>query len=237
MDHSEAVANKIAESYLLGELSPEQREAYEEHYFNCAECANDVVAGAALVANVKEVLRAEPRLAVSAESEPRSVGWFAWLRPAYAMAALVVVFGVLLYQNLVSIPRLKGELNQVTAPRALAYYSFVTQGSRGASEMIIQTDREQPLGLYVDIPPGGEFTSYTCTIQSESGVVELSVPVSAEQAKDPVQLLVHGSQLQAGKHVLVIRGIRSSNNPSQAGAEVADFRFTLEYKNEGTTKQ
>ena len=42
MDHSEAVTKKMAESYLLEELTPEQRDAFEEHYFDCPECAKDV---------------------------------------------------------------------------------------------------------------------------------------------------------------------------------------------------
>jgi len=234
MDHSEAVAKKIAESYLLGELSPEQREAYEEHYFSCAECANDVMAGAALVANVKEVLRTEPPLIAAQESAPRSLGWFAWLRPAYAMAATVALFSVLLYQNLVSIPRLKGDLSRMTTPRALASFSFIA-GSRGANAMVIQGEREQPLGLWVDIPPQPSFTSYTCTIQAGSGVVEFSVPVSAEQAKDPVQLLIPDS-LEPGKYVLIIRGNRGPSSAGEATVEVARYPFVFEYKNEGSQR-
>ncbi|PYX92477.1 MAG: hypothetical protein DMG67_06760 [Acidobacteria bacterium] len=60
MDHNEAVTKKMAESCLLEELTPEQRDAFEEHYFDCPECAKDVKAAAMLVANVKEVLRTEP---------------------------------------------------------------------------------------------------------------------------------------------------------------------------------
>jgi anti-sigma factor RsiW len=38
-----------AEKYLLGELAPEVREQFEEHYFECEACANDVKAGAAFI--------------------------------------------------------------------------------------------------------------------------------------------------------------------------------------------
>ncbi len=55
MDHSEAVTKKMAESYLLEELTPEQRDAFEEHYFDCPECAKDVKAAAMLVANLAVV--------------------------------------------------------------------------------------------------------------------------------------------------------------------------------------
>ncbi len=36
----------IAERYLLGELSAEEREKFEEHYFSCQQCADSVMAGA-----------------------------------------------------------------------------------------------------------------------------------------------------------------------------------------------
>ena len=40
---------QAAEKYVLGELAEELCEAYEEHYFDCQECATDVIATAAFV--------------------------------------------------------------------------------------------------------------------------------------------------------------------------------------------
>ena len=34
MDHDEAIQLQAAVKYVLGELSPVQREEYEEHYFD-----------------------------------------------------------------------------------------------------------------------------------------------------------------------------------------------------------
>ncbi len=38
MNHSEALQLQAAEKYILGELAPELRDEYEEHYFECEEC-------------------------------------------------------------------------------------------------------------------------------------------------------------------------------------------------------
>ena len=235
MDHSEAVTKKLAESYLLGELTPEQREAYEEHYFSCPECAQDVQAGAMLVANVKEVLREESSLSTTADTVREHSGWpsFAWLRPAYAMAAMAALVCVLAFQNLITIPKLKDEAKN-NVPQALASYSFIPQGSRGANALVVHPEPNRPFGLYVDIPASNDFSSYTCTIQTEAGVVDLSVPVSAEQAKETVQLLVPGSLLSPGKYVLSIHGNRPANNTSEV--EIARYPFTVEFKSEGTKK-
>ena len=49
MDHNEAIQQMAAERYLLGELTPELRDAFEEHAFDCPECAVDLRAGAAFI--------------------------------------------------------------------------------------------------------------------------------------------------------------------------------------------
>jgi len=56
MDHSESIRLMAAEKYLLGELTPELRDQFEEDFFDCQECPFDVRAGAALVENSKVAL-------------------------------------------------------------------------------------------------------------------------------------------------------------------------------------
>ena len=46
--------------YVLDELTGQEREEFEEHYFNCAECAADVRAAFAFAANARAVLRESP---------------------------------------------------------------------------------------------------------------------------------------------------------------------------------
>ena len=49
MDHGEALQMMAAERYLLDELTPEERDAFELHMFGCHECALDLRAGAAFM--------------------------------------------------------------------------------------------------------------------------------------------------------------------------------------------
>jgi hypothetical protein len=46
MGHDEAVRILATEKYLLGELSPELRDQFEEHLFDCQRCAFDLRAAA-----------------------------------------------------------------------------------------------------------------------------------------------------------------------------------------------
>ncbi len=46
MSHDEALCTLAAERYLLREFDDRLREAFEEHFFDCSECAADLRAGA-----------------------------------------------------------------------------------------------------------------------------------------------------------------------------------------------
>ena len=59
MDHETAVRTGATERYLLGDLTGEDRDGFEEHYFMCPECADDVRALTVFAANAKTVFRAE----------------------------------------------------------------------------------------------------------------------------------------------------------------------------------
>jgi anti-sigma factor RsiW len=57
MDHIEAVRLQAAEMYLLGELPNSQREEYEEHYFDCADCAEDIMDAVAFMEGARQAFR------------------------------------------------------------------------------------------------------------------------------------------------------------------------------------
>ena len=66
MDHAEAVRLNATERYISGELSEALRDQFEEHYFDCFECANDLKSldtfrtGSRMVFE-EEVVRVPPR--------------------------------------------------------------------------------------------------------------------------------------------------------------------------------
>ena len=57
MSHDNAVATMAAERYLLDELTEAERDVFEEHYFTCPECAEDVRAGEAMRREMQDVFR------------------------------------------------------------------------------------------------------------------------------------------------------------------------------------
>ena len=74
MDHNEAVRMQAVEKYILGELTPLLRAQFEEHYFDCADCALNLRSGVAFAAASRQYF-AESTVPQKVVHAPR-VGWF-----------------------------------------------------------------------------------------------------------------------------------------------------------------
>jgi hypothetical protein len=231
MNHDEAIRLKAAEKYLLDELNAELRDQYEDHYFGCAECAQEVRTGAVFIDNARDVLGSGSVAELGAKHLPaRSGGWWtALLRPAFAIPALALVLLVAGYQNAVTIPHLKTALSQSDVAQTLPSFSLISGNSRGGAPLAISIPAGKPFSLFVDIPPKGSYASYVCEFQTESGTPELSLNISADEAKRTVQLLIPAGRLASGKHVLVVRGLDSQGKPDADNIGVANYPFSLDY--------
>jgi anti-sigma factor RsiW len=80
MDHVEAVKTLAIERYLLEEMTQEERDAFEEHFFSCAECADDAREAAAMREGVRGGLALAARATMERGDGPRVVP----MRPAAA---------------------------------------------------------------------------------------------------------------------------------------------------------
>jgi hypothetical protein len=55
MSHEDAVSGQVVERYLLRELPEPLVGEFEEHYFECPACADDVRHGQALIDGIKNL--------------------------------------------------------------------------------------------------------------------------------------------------------------------------------------
>jgi anti-sigma factor RsiW len=229
MEHTEAIRIKATEQYLLGEMPVKLRDEFEEHFMGCAECARDVRAGAALMSNLKDALQAdsmpEP---LPARIQPRRESWLAALfRPAIAAPAVVLLLCVIGYQSWVVIPQLDSALRKANTPGSIASFSLLSGRSRGEASVPVVVRHDRPFTLYVDVPPQPAFPLYTLEVESASGASEFSVPVSADEARNTVQVLVPEGRLAPGDYVMVIRG--AASQADSALHEIGRMRFSVKY--------
>src|SRR5262245_622675 len=150
MDHKEALQSEACEKYLLGELPAAERDAFEEHYFSCPECAVQLRCAAQFLGTSREILTAR-----GADSEATAArrNWFAWLRPAYAVPALAALLLLVGYQNLVTIPNYQ----RAASSQILPMHSLITAGTLGDDSLSFRVPAGKPFGLFVDVPYDGAF--------------------------------------------------------------------------------
>lgn len=229
MDHSQARDLMAAEKYLLNELDHEQRESFEEHFFECEECALDVRTGTAFVEHSK-VLLATPVASPAREIMPaHKSGWLqAWLRPALLVPILAVLLAVVGYQNLVTLPKAMSALAAGNSPELLASASLINVTRGNDAPQVVTVRSGQPFLLYVDVPPDSRFASYQAELLGPAGNSEWTLAIPAEKAKDTLPIRVPPPQDGAGKYTLVVRGVNASNQP---GLEVGRYLFDLKIEN------
>jgi hypothetical protein len=222
MDHQQATESMATEKYLLDELTPEARDAFEEHVFDCQECATDLRAGAGFMDAAKRELGASPKAMAAPASKPRR-GFF---RPALAWGALAASLLVMAYQNVVVYPHYKTEIAELRAPEILPSVSLVGGNSRGGQVPSVAVMPHKPFLLLLDIPTQDRYSSYTCLLHSPSGSVIGQVEVSAQMAKDTISIRVPATDSRPGEYTLTVQG---NGNPGsgETPVDLAHDHFTV----------
>jgi Putative zinc-finger len=203
MNHEEAIRNQVAASYLLGDLSDTERDAFEEHYFDCRVCGDTVRAGAAMFAGGREVATNEPSF--------RRFRPLKWASSSAAAAALVVVAT---YQGAV-IPRLQS----LAAPPMMTVLRptpLVTSENRGEKEEQVIRFQGEPLVLYRDMPSGvAVYPRYQTELRKADGKVLHTSDLAADLAQSGDSISMEVRPLPAGRYVLAIMGVREEGNRSE----------------------
>jgi hypothetical protein len=230
MNHDEAVRLSLVEKYLLAELPPDLRDEFEDHYFDCPECAADLRATSAFLDAAKHELKAAPLAKPASEPvnwNPAKKSRFSrlWV-PILVVPALAACLLVIAYENLAVYPHYRSEIAQLKAPEILPSISLAGGNSRGGAVPSATVQNDQPFLVQFDIPTQERFSSYTCLLYSPTGLLVWRIPVSAESAKDTVSVRVPAASGKTGTYTLVVQGNTGMTSP-QNGVDLAHYHFTL----------
>jgi hypothetical protein len=220
MDHQQATQLMAVEKYLLQELAPEVRDQFEEHFFDCQECATDLGATVAFMEAAKREFRLNPVPKLAVASKGRS--GLALLRPVIAWSALAASLLVIAYQNVIVYPHFNSEVAELKAPEILPSLSLVNANSRGGQVAEVTVGASRPFLLLLDIPTQDRFSSYTCLLYSSSGSLSWRLDVSAQLAKDTVSVRVPSAGRPPGEYTLAVQG-----NTDRGAVDLQRYRFTL----------
>jgi hypothetical protein len=189
-----------AERYTLGEMNQDERDAFEEHFFDCRECSMSVRDLAKVAATV---CLGEPHGAAL----PRSrMNWWA--------AACVVLAAGLAYQPVMM------HISARPKIRALPT-QLITGESRGAGsrEVTAAPGEPVPISFPFDTTVQGPYHGRILDARAHQVGDPFDVP---PPSLDALTLLVDGGVLTPGNYTLVIRGAGEE--------EAATYRFEFRFK-------
>src|SRR5579863_810389 len=227
MDHDEAVRLQAAEKYLLGQLPKEQHAAYEEHYFDCSVCAEEIKATAAFMESARQVVREQVPEVVDSNSlvaaVPKSGGWFAWMKPAFAIPAMAALLLFIGYQNGVTIPRLKDSSSAPIISSSFQILGSVRGGNDdGNVSNKVPVKQGESFLLKFDFTPAGTSSEYSWQLLDPSGRPVKFGTLGGDMKYQAVSLPVVGGVQNAGKYSLVFFGDANGN-------EAQRLTFTVEF--------
>jgi hypothetical protein len=219
MNHREAIESSAAERYLLDEMSEEERHLFEEHFFACAECADEVRTGSVMRSGVKAGLMgaADVRRVERPAKRRPFLGPTSTLLPWAAAAALALVAG---YQSFVVVPGLRRALEpQGLAPVTLRPPSRgaepvvrIGRGTSGAAGGTVAT-------LAIDVvAPGGAMLTYD--LRTSNGQRVATGAVAAPPPGSPLLLLVPAAIMSADEHYVL--AIKAAD-----GQLLDEYRFSV----------
>ena len=230
MNHSQAIEGQCTERYLLGDMDEHERSAFEEHFFDCRDCADDVKTAVAFVANARAVFRESDEAEVQEPGaqepevlpfQPRRFGQI----PALLAAAMVLIVCGAAYQALFVVPGLQRQLAEAQAPKAVGW-QFLSI-SRAAPPVIKASSSEPWIGLRLSQSTGQSFPYYRYELRNADRVTVQSTVIQSPPAGDELGLVIPATELPTGAYVVVLSGLESPEGPPVA-PEIAKYPFTLE---------
>lgn len=227
MDHEAVVRQKMTERYLLNELDPDVRDEFEDHFFDCPDCARDMRAGSEFVEHTKIIL-GESAAPVSERvrshaSQSENPGWAAWLpvgfrlawfRPIWTVPALAVLLLVIGYQNLVTYPQLRGQLSQ---PRVLPW-AAVAIGTWGGESHSLTLRQGSGFLVIVRIPADGAYSLYKADLYNPQGRLECSINIPAVAGQDQWPVQFPGASRESGTYKLSVHGVSAAGDSKDLGS-------------------
>lgn len=217
MTHQEAIDTLAPDRYLLDEMSDVERDAFEEHFFSCTDCAEELRAADAMVAGAKAGFAggaAAGRVVSMPVGAPRRRAWHQSVAIPWAVAATLAILAG--YQSL----RVGPSLRPDGSPIALVPVSLRPE-SRGRETVVPAHEPGRPITLAIDVndaPPG---TELMYVLNRADGTRVVSGQAPAPQPGTPLFLLIPGSIEITPAHYILTVHTAATNHP------LGEYRFEV----------
>jgi hypothetical protein len=207
MNHEEAKKSMAAEAYVLDDLEPAEREAFEEHFFDCTDCTADVRDAAKVADGVRTAVRVMPVKHYS--------------RWAAAAAGAAVAIG-LAYQY---VPQIAGLRHHPSNPpsqvaRVTAGEQVIELDAPRAAQSPYVIVGKQSVSIDFAIQVADPHPPYVCELRDDASRIIASRTIATkEEAANAVSLVIPAGKLHTGNYTLAIRG---------GDREIPPYHFAVE---------
>jgi len=223
MDHEEAVRQNATERYFLDELDSNQRDQFEEHFFDCQDCATDVRVAAMFVEHSKEIL-AEPPAPVpvrQGDSNRSKKPWFGWLSPVVTVPVMVLLLAVIGYQGLIKLPRLQSAASH---PGVLPAIALNLQTAGDNSEPIAVPPGTDFL-LNVIVPPADNSSSYQVDLYNPQRKIDTSLAITGAAPGKTLAIHIPGANRESGVYKLAVQGRTADGQTKEVGSSSFELQI------------
>src|SRR5882762_9104969 len=230
MDHNQAVRLQAAEKYVLGEFPQNLRDEYEEHFFDCAECAVDLKAVAAFVDVSREVLRADPEKLAEKKAASAQAGRLSWFRPVIAVPAFAALLFVIGYQGFVTIPNAKEAAASGASQILFSSHSLRGVNTAGEEGRTLSIRPDEAFFLNFDFVPTHSFDSYIAQLEDAESRVLLRSKIAGVNANQEAHLPIPAGMLHPGKYVLAFYGDPGATGKINPQHDAGRLPFIVEFR-------
>jgi hypothetical protein len=238
MTHQQALDTMAAERYLLDEMTEIEKHAFEDHFFDCSDCAQEVRTGEQIRAEVRSSRDAKTRdsrfeirdsktgdsgFGIRDSKDSTFIAFPArpaWRRPSVvlpwaAAATLALTAG---YQSLVTVPGLR----EATSTQALSPV-MLRGATRGAVPVVTVSPGQRFVTLALDVMTSSA-KELRYDLLDEAGNTLLSGRTPLPLSGAPLYLLIPADELgRQGRHTLIVR------DPDSSGAALGEYTFDVAY--------
>lgn len=220
MTHQEAIDSLASERYLLDDMPVHDRQAFEEHFFSCEACADDLRTAAAMLQGAKAgfagPLAAADVAPLAFHARPRATQrWYRSVALPWAAAATLACVAV--YQSFWVIPsRGAGDTPLALVPITLR------PASRGAEALVPVRRDTKMVSLVLEInemPSSGEVVY---VLSSSDGRQIISGRAAAPPSGNPLLLLLPSWTLVGPMHYIL-----SVRDAGPSARVLGEYRFAL----------
>ena len=210
MDRTYIEAHHVIDRYLMGQLSADEKNAFEQAYLDDPELLDQLQRAQAMHAELK---KAELQLSGKMGPSRSAARWM--YRPAFALSALML-FGASLVLSGFLYSELRSQRSVSIVPIAVGNEVWLEQ-TRGQTDHLKTVPVNGPVILRIDIGPN-DARSYSVDIGRQSGEVQTFTGLTAD-SENSLRLLVR--DMEEGQYSITVWA--SSENADTVN--VGEFRF------------